>query len=112
MPYSSGLMVLPALYAGLSSSIVTDSTTASMALPPDFRMAYAFLAASRTPAEEVSVRSLGMLPAPPWTTTTGNIKVPQNLKTKMHKTLLLKPELAIIIYDYEYNNKYNNQFLC
>lgn len=66
---------LPALKEGLFSSWVTASTTASMLLPPPRRTVYPARAAKHTPDVDFSDLSFGIWPAPPWTTTTGNMSV-------------------------------------
>ncbi len=89
--YEVWVLWVPALNLGLFSIRATASTTASMALPPFWRMAYPVLAASFTPIVESSALSLGIWPAPPCTTTTGSIIIHKYLtennidKTKMRK---------------------------
>lgn len=73
MWYCECFLFLPALKEGLFSSWVTASTTASMLLPPPRRTAYPARAAKHTPDVDFSDLSFGICPAPPWTTTTGNI---------------------------------------
>lgn len=65
--------MLPALNKELFSNCVTASTTASMLLPPPRRTSYPARAAAHTPFLVLSDLSFGIWPAPPWTTTTGNI---------------------------------------
>lgn len=65
--------MLPALNKELFSSCVTASTTASTLLPPPRRTSYPARADAHTPFLALSDLSFGIWPAPPWTTTTGNI---------------------------------------
>lgn len=65
----------PALNMELFSSCTTASTTASTLLAPSCRSTYPARAAAQTPRLAPSDLSAGITPAPPWTTTTGNILV-------------------------------------
>lgn len=71
----------PALNIELFSNCVTASTTASMLLPPPWRTVYPARAAAQTPSMAPSDFSFGIKPAPPWTTTTGNIVVTRQRET-------------------------------